>query len=268
MRGNGAAARTISGPRQRSRQSPRRTTAAEWKKSLANLRDAMHAARDQPSSSVACGSRSALHHGRTSHPRRPWPDHRSGLPRETQGRKLGQAQEAGDHCRRDFHASRPSRPGDLVTAARGKVGPRSLLVLLPCRLRLLRRTRMRASGWCGDASQRRCGGCATPADACCEPMPDGDPLPLTWDDTGTWELWVVAGGGGSAELRPDRRTAPRRKTHGAHRAGNARAGGMVFGRETVCTHGRRRRLPVGGHAAPSRNCSSPPPIETNCSSSC
>ena len=36
MRGNGAAARTISGPRQRSRQSPHRTNAAEWKQSLAN----------------------------------------------------------------------------------------------------------------------------------------------------------------------------------------------------------------------------------------
>lgn len=233
MRGYGAAARTISGPKPRSRKSPRRTTAAEWKKSLANLRDAMQS------------------HG--INPRASWPAGREVLyvvdaPRTLEGHGLTVEVDYREK-RKDGNWGKPKRQAITADEIFSLPDPRDREIL--SLLHGAKSARDSYSSYYhsgydyygGAGSSFRLGAAmqTTLLRRMCETgrcllriEADADTVPLAWDDAGAWELWVVA------------RAAEDRQNFiltGELRRGEQRmdlteptmlvSGGMVFGRGTV-----------------------------------
>jgi superfamily II DNA or RNA helicase len=231
-RGNGAATRTLTGPARRRNGSSRRANAAEWKKSLANLRDAMHA--------------------RGPHLRADWPPGREVLyvidaPRTLEGHGLTVEVDYRER-RKDGNWGKPKKQAITAEEIASLPDPRDREIL--SLLHGAKSARDSYSSYYNSSydyygaaasfrlaaamqaglMRRMCetGRCLIRLD------PESELIPLTWDDTGTWELWVVA------------RAAEDGKNFvlsGELRRGEQRmeiseptmlvSGGMVFHRETI-----------------------------------
>ena len=189
-RGNGAATQTLTGPARRRSGSARRANAAEWKKSLANLRDAMHA--------------------RAPHLRADWPAGREVLyivdaPRTLEGHGLTVEVDYRER-RKDGTWGKPKKQAITADeiASLPDVRDREILSLLHG----AKSARDSYSSYYGSsydyygaAASFRLGAAmqAGLLRRMCDTgrcllrlEPESEPLPMTWDDQGTWELWVVA----------------------------------------------------------------------------
>lgn len=232
-RGNGAAARTMPGARRGLRRPSRRIGAAEWKKSLANLRDAMQ--------------------GHGNHQRAVWPAGREVLyivdaPRTLEGHGLTIEVDYREK-RKDGNWGKPKRQAITFDEISSLPDPRDREIL--SLLHGARSARDSYSSYYhssydnyGSAGSSFRLGAAMQTNLLrrmCETgrcllriENEADPSPLQWDDAGTWELWVVA------------RAADDRQNFiltGELRRGEQRmdlseptmlvAGGMVFSRQTV-----------------------------------
>jgi superfamily II DNA or RNA helicase len=232
---NGAATRTLPAPTRRPGRSSRRGGAAEWKKSLSNLRDAMQA--------------------RGVHQRAEWPAGREVLyvvdaPRTLEGQGLTIEVDYRER-RKDGNWGKPKKQAITSDEIASLPDPRDREVL--SLLHGAKSARDGYSSYYNSSSYDYYGGNAAASFRLGAAMqsglmrrmcdtgrcllrldPESELLPLAWDDAGTWELWVVA------------RAAEDGKNFvltGELRRGEARmelsepamlvAGGLIFGKQTV-----------------------------------